>query len=390
MRWLILLSLFIVNYGYSQNVTLSPSAEIHVVTCGPGQYELYSAFGHSAFRVVDPISGIDYIYDYGVFDFNQPNFYMNFARGFLYYRLARRDFAPFFNFYAYYNRYFNEQQLNLSMEQKQKLFDYLEWNNLPENRDYFYDYFYDNCATKIPNVVIAALGDEVIFHDDHIETGKTIRQLTDDYLGYQPWGDLGIDFCLGLPMDKVATPEMFWFLPDYVQKAFDNASIVENGVSRPMVKRTLNSYIPRPEEHPIPFFTPLKVGWMLFLLILLLTIYGWRKGRLFGLIDLVYFGILGLLGLFLFLLWVATDHNDAAYNFNLLWAMPFHLALIVLLIKKSQLVAHYFRWSTYWYLVVVALWFFLPQQMHPALFPLALAALLRSYYRWKLYRDARS
>jgi hypothetical protein len=113
--------LFCVSFtGYGQSVQLSEQATISVITCGPWQGELYSAFGHSAFRVHDPAQGIDEAYNYGVFDFDQPNFYLNFARGYMYYKLGVYDYNRFRDIYIYYNRYIHEQVLNLTQEQKQK------------------------------------------------------------------------------------------------------------------------------------------------------------------------------------------------------------------------------------------------------------------------------
>ncbi|MCU0398242.1 MAG: DUF4105 domain-containing protein, partial [Cyclobacteriaceae bacterium] len=211
------------SFTLSAQIKLSDQAEISVITCGPGQAELYSAFGHSAFRVFDPANQIDHAFNYGVFDFNQPNFYLNFARGHNNYRLAVQDYKRFEYTYVYYNRYVHEQVLNLNTFQKQKLFDYLIWNAQPENQYYRYDYFYDNCATKLPEIVSKVFGDSVQFDGSYISTSYSIRQLTDLYLNYQPWGDLGIDICLGLPMDKKASPYEYMFLPDYVESGFDHA-----------------------------------------------------------------------------------------------------------------------------------------------------------------------
>lgn len=105
---------------------LSENAEIYVLTLGPYQGELYSAFGHSAIRVVDTTEGLDDIYNWGVFDFDQPNFYLNFARGYLYYKLGVHDYERFRDYYIYHNRFIHAQKLNLNKAQKQKLFDYLQ------------------------------------------------------------------------------------------------------------------------------------------------------------------------------------------------------------------------------------------------------------------------
>ena len=120
----ILLLLLLTSTVYSQK--LSEQATISVVTLGPFQGELFSAFGHSAFRIYDPVQRIDDAYHYGVFDFDQPNFYLNFARGYLYYSLGINDYQPFRNYYVHYNRKVHEQVLNLTALQKQKLYDYLQ------------------------------------------------------------------------------------------------------------------------------------------------------------------------------------------------------------------------------------------------------------------------
>ena len=203
----ILVLLYSSQLSAQQIVTLSEQAEISVITCGPSQRELYTAFGHSAFRVNDPANGIDLAYNYGVFNFNQPNFYLNFARGYLYYRLGVEEFQDFVYPYMHFNRSVREQVLDLSREQKQKVFQFLQINARPENQQYRYDYFYNNCATKIRDVIVEALGEDAVqFDGSYVTTDYTIRELTDLYLKEQPWGDLGIDICLGLPMDKKATP----------------------------------------------------------------------------------------------------------------------------------------------------------------------------------------
>ena len=135
--------------GYSQDIILSSRAEISVITCDPGA-ELYSSFGHSAFRVVDPTLHIDQAYNYGTFNFKTDNFYIKFARGKLMYDLSSYPFHYFIRDYIKENRTVVEQVLNLDQTEKQEMFDFLENNAKPENKSYLYDFFFDNCATKLP------------------------------------------------------------------------------------------------------------------------------------------------------------------------------------------------------------------------------------------------
>src|SRR5690606_41639795 len=170
MKRILIVFLLVPFLSIGQSFQLSEHAEISVITCGPYQGELYSAFDHSSFRVHDPQNGYDAAYNYGVFSFNQPNFYLNFARGYLYYQLGVYDYPSFEEYYVAADRYVHEQVLNLTQAQKQKMFDYLQWNSLPQNRHYRYDYFYDNCATKMRDVVAHVLRADIRFDGSYITT----------------------------------------------------------------------------------------------------------------------------------------------------------------------------------------------------------------------------
>lgn len=361
---------------------LSNQAQIHVITAGPFQGEVYSAFGHSAVRVHDPVNKIDLLYNYGIFDFNQPNFYINFARGYLNYKLGVTTYERFKYAYTYYNRSIDEQVLNLDSAQRQKYFDFLQWNSKPENQFYYYDYFYDNCATRIRDGLKTTFGDDIQFDGSYIETDYTIRDLTDLYLDEQPWGDLGIDICLGLPMDKKATPSMYMFLPDYILSAFNHASIKRDGQAVPLVKKTFNTNEHKPEPDQASTITPHIAFWTLFALLLVVTFLGYQKGRHHKSIDVVLFGIVGLLGWLLFLLWVATDHNAAAKNMNLLWAIPLHFPLVFFILKKRvpKFIATYFQWVFFFEVIVLIAWAFLPQNLHNSLIPVTALLALRAFF----------
>jgi hypothetical protein len=357
---------------------LSPQAEISVVTLGPWQGELYSAFGHSAFRVYDPLKGIDAYFNYGVFSFNQPNFYLNFARGHLNYRLDVDDYAPQRDYYIAYNRFVHEQILNLNGEQTQKVFDYLYWNMQPENQYYMYDYFYNNCATKLRDIIRITLKDEVVFDSTFIKTDYTIRQLTDIYLQHQPWGDLGIDICLGLPMDKHASPYEYMFLPDYIEQSFDHATIRGDSGIMPLVKTKVPVYVSQPEDLPKTVLHP----WLVFGLFLVLTIaITWRdvkSNKQSKWFDVILFGVVGLLGVLLFLLWTATDHKAAARNMNILWAMPLHLVFIPLYLKSKKIATTYFKGIAILNVLVLLTWAWLPQQLNVFLIPVVIALAVRA------------
>ncbi len=378
MRYFLLLCLLMVSAKISAQIHLSENAKVSIITCAPDQNELYAAFGHSAIRVYDPENNIDYAYNYGTFDFNQPNFYLNFTKGNLLYRLAVQSYPRFRSIYLYYNRWVHEQVLDLNQNQKQQVFDFLQWNALPENQDYLYDYFYNNCATIIRDVFVKVLGENIRFDDSHINTNYTIRELTDLYLKDQPWGDLGIDICLGLPMDKKASPYEYMFLPDYIEKAFDHASIMKETGPSPIVLETIVSDPDQAQviTHSVPH------PWVIFGVAMLLTIvisfFDYKKQRPSRWLDVTMLSITGLIGWLLLLLWIATDHKAAANNFNILWAIPTNLiAVFMLFAKRKALVTKYFGLAAALTLLVLASWPFLPQQLNVYLIPLVIALGIR-------------
>ena len=362
---------------------LSEDARISLITCGAGE-ELYSTFGHSAIRVQDPAHG-DIVFNYGTFSFNQPNFYLRFARGRLLYRLSIEPYSSFRDYYIATDRSITEQVLNLNQKEIQRLYELLAENYQPENREYRYHFFDDNCSTRIRDIVEEALHQNVEFHYPDSAGGESFRGKTDIYLerGNQHWGDFGIDLCLGLPTDDIASPYAEMFLPDYLMWHFDNGVIrSEDGGKKPLVREKLTIFEANP-EFPPPLISPAQLNWGIFILVLLVTIWR-RKPLAFGWFDFVLFGLIGLLGIFFLLLWFATDHSDAMYNFNLLWALPTHFLLMPFYAKNLTFRKYYFGISGLIGLVLLVMWPILPQNLHHACIPLALLLSLRSYY---LYRS---
>ncbi|WP_421752977.1 DUF4105 domain-containing protein [Croceimicrobium sp.] len=367
---------------------LSSSAEISLITCGPGQNELYSAFGHSAVRVKDPAQNIDWVFNYGIFDFDQPNFYLNFARGHLLYMLALTDWQRFQYSYQREGRFIHEQVLDLDSLQAQAYFEFL-WNNArPENRDYYYDYFYDNCATRVRDGLEIALGSKYVQFSDSTfyQPALSIRELCDEYLVYQAWGDLGIDLCLGLPMDKQADARIEMFLPDLLEAAFAEAVIIDAQGTRPLVRESRVVY-PQVAKAQKSWWRPLSFFAALLVLGIILSWRFYKNAKALRFFDGFLFALSGLLGLLLLLLWLFTDHKAAAYNFNILLFLPSHLLLVPAILRGrlAGRLQNYLKLLPVFYALLAISWFWLPQQLHLGLYPLALLLLLRS---WHLSRQA--
>ncbi|WP_034041065.1 DUF4105 domain-containing protein [Wocania ichthyoenteri] len=315
-----------------QNV-LSELSEISVLTIGPGT-SLNDAFGHSALRIKDKMNRIDTVYGYGAFNFNTPNFYLKFAQGKLNYSISKDDFQSFFQTYTYFNRTVKEQVLNLSQTEKQKLYNFLVNNYKPENRAYLYEFFFDNCATKIKDVTNIALNNSISFSEPENFQQETFRTLIHNNLNRNSWGSLGIDVALGSVIDRKATPEEHMFLPENIYRFFENATVKNS--NKPLVKESKTLYTQKNNTNSKSFITsPLFIFGIIGLLILFITYKDSKRQKQSKWLDVTLFSLTGLIGLFILLLWFATDHTGTHQNYNLLWAFALNLFMIPQLLKKK-------------------------------------------------------
>ena len=362
---------------------LSEKSTISVITCGPGE-ELFTAFGHSAFRVFDPLQNIDKIYNYGTFDFNAPNFYYNFAKGKLIYQLSTTKFPYFLYAYKQENRWVKGQILNLNEAQKQAFFNFLETNAKPKNRNYKYDFFYDNCATKIEDVVKIALEDDATFSNTHLASTKTHRDLIADYTEENfKWGKFGIDLALGSVIDNKASYNDYKFLPDYIYKAFNNATVINNGKKQPLVKNeVVFNKVENKNKKSSILPSPLITFTFLSILIILITIVNYQKRKRSKWLDFSLYFITGIVGIIVLILWFATDHTATYKNFNFLWAFAPN-CIIAFYLLKNKLPKWIKTYNMLLLLLIVVLaivWLFNIQQFNTALIPLLIALCIRYFY----------
>ncbi len=360
-------------------ISLTDHSKISLLTCSPGD-ELYSVFGHSAIRVKDPALELDWVFNYGTFDFSDPNFYTNFARGKLNYILSLSEYQHFEADYKTEGRYIWEQELNINTSEKQHLFDSLLINFLPENRYYLYDFFFDNCATRIRDIFVEAIEREIHFDYQVLEDDKSFRDLLMPYLSEKPWARLGINLALGMPADKTATPWEYMFLPDHMMVVFENAKFNANN--------DISAFTPGSEvilegrELPGALFryAPLWVFMMVLLATLILSHFDLKKGRVSWWYDRILFGSVGLLGLLIAFLWFGTDHQVTVRNLNILWAHPFHLLIIFFLSekKRGRLPGYYFMINLVLLVLLILSWPLLPQALPWMIMPLVMALVVRS------------
>ncbi len=372
---------------FSQQITLSPSAEVSVITCGPGTDELYASFGHSAFRVLDRENKIDRVYNYGTIDFNTPNFYGKFAQGKLLYQLSAYNFGNFLKSYHRENRWVKGQVLDLNSNQVQQVFDFLEENAKPENRSYQYDFFYDNCSTKLYEVLEKVLGKDLVFKSNFDTANYSHRDLIELYMGHQPWADFGIDLALGADIDRKASSKEYMFLPDYVFEAFTTIQIKNDAATKPIVKRTEEILLSYDEEDNQNGFTPLILFSVCALLILWVTYTDYKKKRRTKMLDVLIFSVTGVTGIILLLLWFATDHSATVNNFNILWAFAPNLLFVFLTGKNAKLSAAYVFTLLVLLDIMLLLWIFKVQVFHYALIPLLAGLYGRYIYLWFFFRS---
>jgi hypothetical protein len=358
---------------------LSDSATISLMTVAPGEF-VYSTFGHSAIRVKDPVQRFDRCFNYGTFDFEQPNFILKFCQGKLLYNLDVESYRSFEYGNLHDRRPMQEQVLNMTKEQKQRLFDLLQENYKEENRYYKYDFFYDNCATRIRDIVQETYYYQLQLDSSALPKGVTMRQLLQPYLDNKPWLDFGIDLVLGLPADRRASTADFMFLPDYVRDLFARAKTPEGTQLVKSVRFIPETPPPPAVFAPSPLDRPLWIT-LFVALIGLLSMANPRTERVF---DTLFWLILGIAGWIIALLWFATDHSATKNNLNILWAWPTHL-FFFWRTRRSGMVENYFTAAALAAALLLLVWNWMPQEMPTPALPIVALIVIKGLWRryWK-------
>lgn len=360
------------NKAYASNPLLSAEARITLVTVDGGQ-ELYTAFGHSAVRVEDSNHDLDVLFNYGTFDFDQPGFYTKFMQGHMVYQLSVSTFSRFVLMNTLEERYTFEQELKLTSDQRQRVFDYLIINAQPENKDYRYDFFFDNCASRIRDVLQEVVHDSIVFQ--YPPSSYTFRDLLHQNLTHHPWSRLGLDIILGLPCDTIADAHHQMFLPGLLAEAFQNARLQ----GHPLVGEevALNDIAPKTPRSPWVTL-PTLCAWLLFLLgVGCAHSSQWRLT-----FDSAFFSLVGLLGVLITYMWFFTAHTATHQNLNILWAIPTHVFMAYGLQRTRYTLwrSRYFQVITCLSLFALCFWPFSPQDLHPAVIPISLLLVYRSAY----------
>jgi len=372
-------------YSYElKQVDLSHDARISLVTIAPGT-ETYSIFGHSAIRVFDPQNEIDYTFNYGTFDFMTPFFYVKFVRGNLEYFMDISTFRRAVRSYRAENRSVNEMLLNLSKSQKQLLYDALLENYKPENRYYKYDFFFDNCATRIRDIIVNSIDVDYYFHDNKDFANTSYRELLHPYIEQAPWLDLGINLALGLPSDQKAEVWGSMYLPDHLKSGFEFAYYKTDSVDLSFIRGQRDIFKAKKQSNQISeegsmLFLPVNVFILILLVVIVYTVLEILRKKNYYWLDKIIVGLVGTFGLVILLLWTATEHRVMNDNLNILWALPSHIVCIWFLgnEKKRCFNFIYYLVTAILLVLVLVFWNVSPQKFHFSIIPLIFALLIRS------------
>jgi len=297
---------------------LSSKAEVVLVTLAPGK-ELHAAFGHTILWINDPTNGIDRAYSYGTFDFKTENFYLKFLMGTLPYTISVHSMQDEFNYNAQYEkRGMIAQKLQLDSLQKNAIFQALETNLLPENKEYAYKFFYDNCSTRIRDMIEKNAPGKYTWMQNPSLEGKSYRDWMNKYLAPNSWVTMGMNLALGIPSNVKATASQSCYLPDNLESATNLASkLSANPVS-------LYDAEVEPEAG-FDFTGPYVILSILTALVGFFTFIN----KFTYAADIALFSIIGVLAWFVFFLGTATNHEVMAWNPASLMLFPFNFPLVI-------------------------------------------------------------
>lgn len=367
---------------------LSEEARISLMTSAPYDEEVFTVYGHAALRIYDPKQNIDYIFNYGIFDFSKPNFIYRFAKGETDYKLGVADYQDYVIEYQMRGSDITEQVLNLTQEEKARIWEALLINYRPENRVYRYNFFFDNCATRPAAILEKEINGSIDYQYPY--QSQTFRDLINHCTRNHPWLTFGCDLALGSPTDRMASQHEMLFLPLYLKEAFAKAIVTApDGTVRPLVSETNvigSGETEEPEKDIWDIFTPLVCGWLLFASVLTITGMEWSRKRYFLPVDCVLFLAGGLGGVILFFLSFISVHPCTCPNWSLVWLQPLDwIAVILFCVKKLKKAAYCYHFINFAALTLMLLgWHFIPQHLNNAFIPLVASIWVRS--GWGVYR----
>lgn len=351
------------------------SIVVSLLTAWPGP-EVYQLCGHSAIRIRG--AEVDSVWNYGVFDFDEPNFVYRFVKGETDYMLVGYPTMWFMPEYLSEGRKVLEQDLNLTQDEAWKLRSLLQTEALPQNRTYRYNYVKDNCATRITDRLAQATDARLIFPDT-IAYGTFRREMRTFHRDY-PWYQFGIDLALGSGLDRELRANEEMFVPTVMSDRYAGAMLSDG---RRLVSDT-RQLMPDSGHATLPatpwYLTPNFWSAICFILMAAFSVFMAWKRRILRWLYCLWFAIIGLGGCIIAFLVFASDHEATSPNMLLLWLNPLQLIMAVCVWWPR---AHWPVNIMAWYNIVVLgilliIWPFQLQSANTAFFPLMGATLALS------------
>lgn len=300
----------------AQNIQLSKEAKVSVITCGLGN-ESYSLFGHTAIRIKDNVNFVDAVYNYGAFDFNTPNFVPKFAKGDLQYFAVMNPYADFINQYAYENRSVDEQELNIPLAFKQKLFENLNTSLASGDSHYTYKFIDKNCTSMVVDIINNTLGATVI--TKKTDTNLSYRSILYPYFDHHFYEKLGTSIIFGTKVDALGTK---LFLPLELQKSLKLIQYKNQALA------PKNTAILHFEASHLGSWWNNIYSYLIFLALLVI----WNKKG----VHYFYFSLMGILGFFFLFMGFYSNHLELANNYNVLLFNPALLVLCFFYWRKNK------------------------------------------------------
>jgi hypothetical protein len=362
---------------YHTNAQDSCRLQVSIITCGTGE-DLYSIYGHSAVRIIDSCNESDIVYNYGTFNFSDPDFYIKFTRGKLDYYVDSDNFSDFMGTYVFEGRSVQEQVLNLNQKDAKQIQLFLNENLKEENKNYKYDFLFNNCSTKIRDIFTNLFKGRYEYGSVIPNDSMSFKTVLDYYERNLHWERVGIDLLMSNIVDRKMTNYESMFLPDYLMKGFAKATLDGNKLVKETKLLLAEKNIPTKQTN-----FPLLIFWAFFALIFLMS-----NSPIFSkylkYFDIPYFFILGILGTFILFMWLGTDHKVCAWNRNLLWAFPLHFIFAFLITFKSEKISQYARYASWLIVLCVLFGLFAAQTIPMELYPLILITYIRLIHYKKM------
>ncbi|WP_394706814.1 DUF4105 domain-containing protein [uncultured Bacteroides sp.] len=362
------------------NVASEDSVRISLLTCSPGT-EIYALFGHTALRYENKNTGMDVVFNYGMFDFNAPHFIWRYIKGETDYQLGVTDYFYFEKEYSERNSSVYQQTLNILPEEKDALFNILKKNYLPENRVYRYNFFFDNCSTRPRDRIEEAINGKVNYTENN--AALSFRDIVHQFTAGSKWTEFGIDLCLGSKADEVADYRLKMFAPFYLREALTGAKIKTNDGKEKLLVSDAKEIVSCSADKKAAgssYLSPMLTAWMLFAVVLFVTYYGYKKQKTFWGIDILLFTMAGAAGCIIAFLVCFSEHPTVSPNYLLFVFHPLHLFYLPFMVWKARKRSKDpYQLANFAVLTLFIVFFcLLPQKINLAVVPLALCLWIRS------------